>query len=913
MQASLSPEVTFGQLYGSAWQGTIKGCEATLERHDLSQVSQCPDASYAQSQIEELGSKRWELARLIQSLSNLCCLTTRLEENLESNLGMPFFWGVLLLTVRLASQTPNAARNIARMIKDLGHQADLLNNISSQDFSKSIQTREAGLDVTLAILEFFISVIAFFRKETFDDDDSDVWSSLELRFNQTHIKIGTYIDRIERLIRTIGSSKARIDDLTKLQEMMSLSGDAQSKDGKLPCFMLPLVRNHHFFDRDDAIAKINKHFSRTGTGVGQPHSLALYGLGGVGKSAVALKYAYSRIDELDAILWVRSETPTALAQSFTDIAMRLEIHDAHPQHHIKNRVLVLNWLQHSNSKWLMIFDNAEDGDVLLDYWPLASRGMVLVTTRNHSLSFDVADSGLEISHFNAEEGPGFILHLLSIDIANNLTHTEAQSAAELSNRLNGHALAISAIWRLSFISLTPSAKSLLGVLSFVMPDSIPQALFMPANSEDLPASMRFCADEFDFSEVLEILLTLALIKRDRKTKDLSLHRLVQESFRYSLDSNGCQEAFAATATLLDKAFPTKPRDSHQMYNVWNLCQLWLQHVLHLIRQYRKESKESGGLKPTLDFCQLLVKFARYLRETGMYTELAEVLEVAFAAFDNWDERHDHQLILADLLRHRSTDTLQRGDFETSTKDMLKAIDLYHQYGGSDLAVLLAPYNHMGNVAASANRYAESLEWQEKTEAINSVEDPMRTSALTNLNLGRSLWLLGRRQEALKRYNRSIEQYLDSENWAMLAFAYFAVGNYYRQEGNLSGAAEFYTKARATWVANGQAPSNEFAASCLYKLGCVALEQGDTARAVETLQKAHTVTALRKKHLPGDYARALFKLSQALSENKQTIEEAFLKKDEAVEIIKGLLKGKPVSSEELDQEAIYDNFVCILWR
>ena len=75
------------------------------------------------------------------------------------------------------------------------------------------------------------------------------------------------------------------------------------------------------------------------------HSLALWGLGGVGKSHVALKYAQSKFVDFDAIFWIASEGPIALAESFSKIAIRLQLPNIFEQNHEENRVAVLNWLQ----------------------------------------------------------------------------------------------------------------------------------------------------------------------------------------------------------------------------------------------------------------------------------------------------------------------------------------------------------------------------------------------------------------------------------------------------------------------------------------------------------------------------------------------------------------------------------------
>jgi hypothetical protein len=118
-----------------------------------------------------------------------------------------------------------------------------------------------------------------------------------------------------------------------------------------------------------------------------------------------------------------------------------------------------------------------------------------------------------------------------MDIVSNLASQEALSAMELSSRLSGHALAISqmaglihkrgwsieefmklysrnaqkienrtsldTVWKLSFESLEKNSYQLLGVLSFLMPDSIPDALLRPSDTVMLPECLMFCEDEME--------------------------------------------------------------------------------------------------------------------------------------------------------------------------------------------------------------------------------------------------------------------------------------------------------------------------------------------------------------------------------------------------------------------------------
>jgi NB-ARC domain len=105
--------------------------------------------------------------------------------------------------------------------------------------------------------------------------------------------------------------------------------------------MLPRTKTTRFFDRVDVFEKLDQTL---GPAAGRTSflSVALHGLGGVGKSAIASTYIERKFDEndYDVALWVRGEKPSFLRQSFTDISMRLKLPGAQPQTHDENLILV---------------------------------------------------------------------------------------------------------------------------------------------------------------------------------------------------------------------------------------------------------------------------------------------------------------------------------------------------------------------------------------------------------------------------------------------------------------------------------------------------------------------------------------------------------------------------------------------
>ncbi len=115
-----------------------------------------------------------------------------------------------------------------------------------------------------------------------------------------------------------------------------------------------------------------------------------------------------------------------------------------------------------------------------------------------------------------------------------------------------------------------------------------------------------------FSEVMENLLALALIKRDRGNRTLSLHRLVQTSFKYSMTPEDRQKSFNDASKLVSAAFPRRDTNVTQLYLVWERCGLWLKHVLCLKDCFREEKKATPGFYVLQTYCDLDNACKRYV-------------------------------------------------------------------------------------------------------------------------------------------------------------------------------------------------------------------------------------------------------------------------------------------------------------
>jgi hypothetical protein len=86
-----------------------------------------------------------------------------------------------------------------------------------------------------------------------------------------------------------------------------------------PLTMLPHTHNKKFYGRREELAKIDKYLSWENNPA--LRTFSIYGRRGVGKTQIALEYAYRNPSRFDAIFWVGCETKLTLRQSFTNMAI----------------------------------------------------------------------------------------------------------------------------------------------------------------------------------------------------------------------------------------------------------------------------------------------------------------------------------------------------------------------------------------------------------------------------------------------------------------------------------------------------------------------------------------------------------------------------------------------------------------
>ncbi|KAI1334196.1 P-loop containing nucleoside triphosphate hydrolase protein [Xylariaceae sp. FL0016] len=158
----------------------------------------------------------------------------------------------------------------------------------------------------------------------------------------------------------------------------------------------------HFVSREEELAKIRRALNSDGS----RRIVTLHGLGGIGKTQIAVAYAKRYRNEYSAIFWLNIKDEASIQQSFTKVAR--QILQQHPnasrlstldlqQNHEEVVEAVKAWLSlPGNTRWLLVYDNYDNprlagrtDDTAIDvehFLPTAYQGSMIITTRSSQVS-----------------------------------------------------------------------------------------------------------------------------------------------------------------------------------------------------------------------------------------------------------------------------------------------------------------------------------------------------------------------------------------------------------------------------------------------------------------------------------------------------------------------------------------------
>ncbi|KAK2009593.1 kinesin light chain [Colletotrichum eremochloae] len=220
-----------------------------------------------------------------------------------------------------------------------------------------------------------------------------------------------------------------------------------------PLFVVPFEHNNDIIDRPDLFAKLDNLLPP----VADYQSAALWGLGGSGKTQIALEFAYRRFRETDcSVYWVHADNEATFAQDYEKIARRAGLNEKFQGEELLRAVR--EWIERQ-PRWLLIVDNADnlsifgvgkrpataqavaDETCLSDYIPRAPVGTVLWTSRDQQIvgSLVGARRGVSVGRMTVDEATS----LFDVSRNDTVSVDEKDAVSELLAQLNHLPLAVS--------------------------------------------------------------------------------------------------------------------------------------------------------------------------------------------------------------------------------------------------------------------------------------------------------------------------------------------------------------------------------------------------------------------------------------------------------------------------------------
>jgi len=569
--------------------------------------------------------------------------------------------------------------------------------------------------------------------------------------------------------------------------------------------------NRYFTGRDVELYKIHQTLNNN-------ESLAIIGLGGVGKSQIAIEYAYRYASEYQYIWWVNAETGENTFTSYQDFAFKNEIISKDTKETEIIIEAVCNWMQ-QHDNWLFIFDNIEDEKSLQRYLPPQTCGKqhILTTSRNtRFLHFSTIDIGVftepeacefierytkkqSDEHFRElAKKMGYLpLALSQTGAYMKINKSNYKNYLELYNTYHLNLLTdddpdrktIATTWQISFDKINNKApKQLLNLCAFFAPDNIYKQWFQDASevlSDELQELRGVLPDNLKYNKIIAELTQYSLVSRNEEGA-LSLHRLVQDVIRDSLKEeqskwrNYCVDIMNE---LVYYDFPTA--ESRTLFSILAT------HIESIINGISDEDT-------TKEISELYYFLGCGFYHLADYSQALKWFDKAlFTNKKILGEEHSDTMYVYTFI---SKVYYEKGDLEKTLEYLKKALIICEKILGEKHSNAATIYNDIARVYSAQGNYEKAMKYYKKAltiyEKILGTEDPF--TAITYNNIAMIYKCKENYCNALKYSKKALrisKNVLDKEH-PNTAISYSSIASIYSAKGDFNRALDYHEKALA---------------------------------------------------------------------------------------------------------------------
>ncbi len=637
--------------------------------------------------------------------------------------------------------------------------------------------------------------------------------------------------------------------------------------------MIPFARNKDFVGRrhylDWLITKLYTENKQDGC-----LRAALSGLGGVGKTSIALELAF-RLQEKSpnySIFWVQASDAISFENSYRNIGRKLQIPGLEDEK-ADVKQLVYNAMTEIRSPWLMIIDNADDSDVLLladekssqralrEYLPTSCNGAILFTTRDHKTATKFAEANvITIKEMNRQESTELLTNSIQaqkhsllddkggitelLDLLLDLPLAIKQAAAYINEnstpiseyllfyhrseqnmievlsesfedygRYNSQKNPVVMTWLISFEQIRrqcPLAVEYLSFIGVLLQDNIPISLLPPRKSL------------LEQNKAIGTLIAYSFITRRTGEEAFNIHRLVYLATRNWLYMENALSIWADKA--LNRLVEVIPVGGHTNREVW---MRYLPHGIHLVDTIEVHSDNE------ILMIRLLDRIGRCQSSMGQYIGAEKMFRETLALQEKLlGKEHLDTLITRNDLGGALTD---QGKYTEAEEIYQETLALGEKALGKEHPDTLISKNNLGDVLIHQGKYTEAEEIHREelllSEKVLGKEHP--DTLISKNNLGMVLSKQGKHAEAEEMYREVLvlgEKVLGKEHPDTL-ISKNNLGQALSKQGKYAEAEEMH---RETLALREEVLGKEHPSTLTSKnnLGMVLSKQGKYAEAEE---------------------------------------------------------------------------------
>ncbi len=625
-------------------------------------------------------------------------------------------------------------------------------------------------------------------------------------------------------------------------------------------------KNNNFIGRRKLLKQLEDHFSQKTT----PAILtACHGLGGIGKTQVALEFVWQHYKKYNGVVWFNAESRDRLQNDYISLGRELNIICDDDNINTEERArYVKHWLQHpSRDGWLLVNDNADNYKSIRELLPTKG-GKILITSRHtadwpHEISIDV---------FTIEESSAYVQKVLDTSISER-DIIQIETLAETLGRLplalaqatayikrtkmsisrylelyeqkkrdllnskilpSDYSSSVFITWDITMEAIRKEsllAASLLNSCAYLASNDIPNFLLekFANNPENNPNSEIF-------EEALGTLNFYSMLAINEQNRSSSMHRLVQEVIRLKWrdeNKNNLMDIF----NLLIVSFPYYRKTLADYAKKRQLLPHLEAFLTHLDAWQQEEhllekDREKGYL------LHLLIYIADGYRSIGNSEKERELLERALPiAKRHYGLAHPNVAI---ILANLGKAYMKLGDTHKSWKFLKRALiiaEINYSFDGPEVASTLTNLGELYRTLGDIQKSRESLERALEINERHYGPDHSNVAAtLTNLGeLYRTLGNIQESRESLERALKINERHYGPDH-PEVAATLTNLGELYRALGNTQESRESLERALKINERH-YGPDHPNVAATLLNLGELYRTLGNIQESRESLKRA----------------------------------------------------------------------------